>query len=187
MNKEVRMMELRAIENDENKMILEGYAIVFGEETQIGNDDWGFREIIASNALNGANMKDVPLKYNHSDAVPILARTRNNSLILTVDEKGLKIYAELLDTSDARDMYTRIKAGLLDKMSFAFTTKKCSWTDEIGRLPLRTIEEIDRIYDVSIVDIPAYDGTTIGARRKDYGYKEHASKDVLDIISKYVV
>lgn len=185
--KETRMLELRAVENEENKMILEGYAATFEEETQIGDDEWGFREIISSGAFNGANMKDVPLKYNHSDAVPILARTRNNSLTLTIDDKGLKIRAELLDTADARDMYKRIQSGLLDKMSFAFTVRKVSWIDEIGKnLPLRRIEEIDRVYDVSIVDLPAYEGTSIGTRRKDYGYKEHASKEILDIIDKYV-
>lgn len=185
-NKETRMLELRAVENEENKMILEGYAIVFGEETQIGDDDWGFREMIAPNALNGANMKDVPLKYNHSDAVPILARTRNGSLTLIVDDKGLKVHAELLDTSDARDMYKRIKSGLLDKMSFAFTVKKQTWVDEVGKLPLRKIDEIDRLFDVSIVDLPAYEGTNIGARRKDYGYQEHASREVMDLIEKYL-
>lgn len=179
-------MELRALENEEKKMVLEGYAVVFESETQIGGDEWGFREIIAPEAFNGAIMKDVPLKYNHENAVPILARTRNNSLQLTVDDKGLKIHAELLDTQDSRDMYKRIEAGLLDKMSFAFTVKKVSWTDEFGKLPLRRIEEIDRVFDVSIVDMPAYEDTTITARRKDYGYKESCGPEIKALISKYL-
>ena len=43
-------------------------------------------------------MKDVPLKYNHMDNFLILARNKNKSLTLEVDEKGLKVRAELLDT-----------------------------------------------------------------------------------------
>lgn len=187
MSKEVRMIDFRAVENEENKMILEGYAVVFNSETQIGDDVYGFRELVEPTAFDNANMKDVPLKYNHMDSVPILARTRNNSLTLTVDEKGLKIHAELLDTADARDMYARVKAGLLDKMSFGFTVKASVWEEGKGHLPLRKITAIDRLYDVSIVDLPAYDETSISARRKDYGYKEHCSDEINTIMEKYVI
>ena len=108
-------------------------------------------------------MSDVPLKYNHSDHVPILARTRNKSLELTVDEKGLKIKATLLDTQDSIDMYKKVKAGLLDKMSFAFTVKDYEVEeDEKGNVH-RCITAFDRIFDVAIVDLPAYDDTEISA------------------------
>ena len=56
-----------------------------------------------------------------------------------------------------------VKSGLLDKMSFAFTVKDQEWDHE-GDIPRRYIKEIDRLYDVSIVDIPAYDSTSIFAR-----------------------
>lgn len=147
---------------DDGKMIIEGYAAVFDSETLIGSEDWGFFESIDKRAFEGANMKDVPLKYNHSDYVPILARTRNKSLELSVDDKGLFIRAELLDTSDSIDMYKRIKAGLIDKMSFAFTVKSEEITE--GRTPHRKITRFDRIFDVSVVDTPAYDDTSIYAR-----------------------
>lgn len=151
-------------EDGSDEMIIEGYATVFGERTQIGNDDWGFFEIIDRDAFTGSDMKDVPLKYNHTDAVPILARTRNGSLSLTVDDKGLKIRAKLLDTQDAKDMYKRIQEGLIDKMSFAFTCDKVEWDDSTKPVPTRTIKHFDRIWDVSVVDIPAYDGTSVYAR-----------------------
>jgi uncharacterized protein len=185
LKKEIRMMEFRAVENEENKMVLEGYAVVFNQETQIGDDTFGFREVIDPTAFDNCNMKDVPLKYNHENNVPILARTRNGSLRLEVDDKGLKITATLLDTSDGRDMYARVKAGLLDKMSFAFTASGTEWEDLQGALPLRRVTAINRLYDVSIVDMPAYDGTSIGARRKDYGYKEHCSEEINTIMEKY--
>lgn len=174
-DKEIRLanisdfnIELRKDENDDtNKMIIEGYAAVFDSETLIGSEEWGFYERIEKGAFDGANMKDVPLKYNHSDAVPILARTRNKSLELKVDEKGLFIHAELLDTQDSIDMYKRIQAGLIDKMSFAFTTKKDTDTWEKGKIPKRSIKKFDRIFDVSVVDTPAYDDTSIYARSLD--------------------
>ena len=147
---------------DSDKMIIEGYAAVFDSETLIGSEEWGFFESIDRKAFEGANMKDVPLKYNHSDAVPIPARTRNKSLELKVDDKGLFIRAELLDTQDAVDMYKRIQAGLIDKMSFAFTVKESKFTDD--KTPHRKILRFDRIFDVSVVDTPAYEDTSIYAR-----------------------
>lgn len=173
-DKEIRLanisdfnIELRKSEGDESgEMVIEGYAAVFDSETLIGSEDWGFYESIDRKAFEGANMKDVPLKYNHSDAVPILARTRNKSLELSVDEKGLFIRARLLDTQDCIDMYKRIKAGLIDKMSFAFTVKEEDVRKD--KTPHRRIMRFDRIFDVSVVDTPAYDDTSIYARSLDH-------------------
>lgn len=162
-NKETRMMEVRAADNDEGKMIIEGYAAVFEEETLIGDEEWGFYEVIDKRAFDNCNMKDVPMKYNHNDHHLILARTRNKSLQLTVDEKGLKIRAELIDTTSNRDIYTMIRSGLLDKMSFAFTVKG-EEVSRRGEVPTRRVTDIDYLYDVSVVDTPAYEGTSIYAR-----------------------
>ena len=158
-------IELRKDDTEASgEMVIEGYAAVFDSETLIGSEDWGFYESIDKRAFEGANMKDVPLKYNHSDAVPILARTRNKSLELSVDDKGLFIRAELLDTQDCIDMYKRIKAGLIDKMSFAFTVKEEDVRYVKEGAPHRKITRFDRIFDVSVVDTPAYDDTSIYAR-----------------------
>lgn len=174
--KEVRLAEMR-VEEAEDKMILEGYAIVFEEETLIGDEERGFREVISRDSLSKANMKDVPLKYNHMDSFLILARTKNKSLSLSVDEKGLKVHAELLNTTTNQDVYKMVKAGLLDKMSFAFTVKKQSW-DRKAEIPLRRIEEIDRLYDVSVVDLPAYEGTSIYSRSLDLVETELKAMDL---------
>lgn len=153
-------------EAEAGEMILEGYAVIFGQETTIGDiKRGGFYEVIERGAFNGCNMRDVPLRYNHSDAVPILARTRNKSLTLSVDDRGLKIRAELLDTQDARDMYKRIKSGLISSMSFAFTVRADG--EEItsrNGVPVRKITGFDRLFDVSVVDVPAYDATSVYAR-----------------------
>ena len=163
MEKETRFSTIAKRDGEEdNKMVVEGYAIVFDEETLIGDEERGFIEVIDKNALTNTNIKDVPFKYNHNDTTLILARTRNGSLSLEVDEKGLKIRAELIDTTSNVDIYKSIVAGLLDKMSFAFTVKSQSW-DRSGKIPKRTITAIDRLFDVSVVDLPAYDQTSIQA------------------------
>lgn len=162
--KERRLTELRALE-EPDKMIVEGYAVVFDSVTDLG---W-IKEVIDRNAFNGCNMSDVCMKYNHEDNVLIMARTRNQSLQLLIDEKGLRIRAELIDTQNNKDIYKMIQAGLLDKMSFGFTVDKEEYDYETDT---RRILGIDKLYDVSVVDVPAYDSTEIYARNKESYEKE---------------
>jgi HK97 family phage prohead protease len=162
MIKETRLADVTLHEEDD-KMILEGYALVFNNETLIGDEEYGFLEEIDSRALSETKMKDVPMKYNHMDSFLIIARTKNQSLSLTVDSIGLKVRAELLDTNTNQDIYKMVRSGLLDKMSFAFTVDEQVWNRE-GRIPKRTITKIERLFDVSVVDTPAYDATSIYAR-----------------------
>lgn len=165
--KEIRLKELRASEpTEDTKMIVEGYAIVFDEPT-----DLGYIEVIERGALDNCDMRDVCLKYNHEDDFLIMARTRNKSLQLEVDEHGLKIRAELIDTSSNRDIYKSIQAGLLDKMSFAFIVSDASWDTVDGR-DVRRIKGIEKLFDVSVVDVPAYDQTEIYVRSKSVAEKE---------------
>ena len=179
MNKEIRMVtgEFQAIDNEENKMIIEGYPITFNMPAT----HWGMTEIIDPEALVEADIRDVPLRYNHEESFLILARTRNNSLKLSVDEKGLKMRAELIDTQSNKDIYKSIQSGLLDKMSFAFTTKEESYDFETDT---RKILRIDRLWDVSVVDVPYYDSTTLSARKLDNSseyvkQKQHEKRKML--------
>lgn len=159
-NKEVRLLdvELRTPE-EEDKMIVEGYAITFNSPAT-----HGYTEIISDRALDNTDMSDVPLKYNHEDSHLIMARTRNKSLELKKDEKGLFIRAELIDTQSNKDIYKSIKAGLIDKMSFAFTTRGDEYDYDTDT---RTITDIDKLYDVSVVDMPFYDSTSVYARNEN--------------------
>lgn len=169
--KEVRFfaqdIEVRSEEDNSSEMIVEGYAVIFDSPAT-----HGFTEIIKKGALDKCNMKDVPLKYNHDDSHLILARTRNGSLELKVDDKGLKVRAKLIDTTSNVDIYKSLKAGLLDKMSFAFTVSEEDYDYDTDT---RTITGIDCLYDVSIVDTPFYESTEIYARALnmlDSGKKE---------------
>ena len=177
MVKEIRTATLSLTNNDESKMTLEGYAIVFNQETLIGDAKRGFREMIMPSALKNTSMNDVPLKYNHMDNFLVIARTKNGSLKLEVDDVGLKIRAELLDTQTNKDIYKMVQNGLLDKMSFAFTVNAQEW-DRSGEIPLRKITSIERLYDVSIVDLPAYEGTSIYSRSLDFVESELRAMDL---------
>ena len=161
---EQRFANIRAV-GIEDKMTIEGYAIVFDQPATHGGGSRKFTETIKSGALDGADMKNVPLRYNHNDNVMVMARTKNNSLRLSVDQKGLLIQADLVDTQSNRDLYTGIEAGLIDKMSFAFTVAEKGDTWSFGdRETVREVLKIERLYDVSVVDAPFYEGTSVYAR-----------------------
>lgn len=164
--KENRCIEIRALEDSED-MIIEGYAAVFNQETDLG---W-CKEVIDSKAFEECDMKDCCLNYNHGQSKPV-ARTRNHTLELLVDAIGLKIRAKIIDTTEGIDLYKSVKEGLIDKMSFAFTVKEDEWDYETDT---RRIKNIDKLYDVSIVDIPAYEGTSVFARSKEQ-YEEEKRK-----------
>ena len=162
---ERRLIEIRAIESDDDKMLIEGYAITFDKPATHDYGGRKFTETIKKGALDKTDMKDVPLRYNHNDTWLIMARTRNKSLKLIVDDIGLKIEAELLDTQSNRDAYKAIKAKLIDKMSFAFRVADGgdSWT--FGeKETVREVTNIAKLWDVSIVDTPFYDSTSIYTR-----------------------
>lgn len=162
---EQRFIEMRAIENEEGKMIIEGYAITYDQPSTHVCGSRKFTEVIKRGALDYTDMEDVPLRYNHNDTWCIMARTRNGSLQLIKDERGLKIIAELIDTQSNRDIYKSIQEGLIDKMSFAFSVSNRgdNWTygDEET---VREVTAIRKLYDVSVVDTPFYDTTSVYAR-----------------------
>lgn len=168
--KEVRIvdvnLECKSV-SDDNKMIIEGYATVFESPAT-----HGYTEIIDKNAFNVCDMRDVLFRYNHSENIPLIARTRNNSLKINIDDKGLFFRAELIDTQNNKDFYKSVSAGLIDKTSFSFTVNKQEWDYETDT---RRILEIDKLFDVSIVDVPFYDKTEVYARSLEK-YEEEKEK-----------
>jgi len=159
-NKEVRKLDLqfRAEETEDNKMEIKGYAAVFNSP-----ETYSYTEVIDSRAFDGADMSDVVLRYNHNDSFMVLARTRNHSLGLNVDEKGLYIDATLQDDiTDHRNIFNAIKSGLIDKQSFAFTVDEDNYDYDTDT---RTITKIGKVFDVSVVDQPFYNATDVSVAR----------------------
>ena len=139
---------------------VEGYATTFDSPYLLYEiEGTKFYERIDAHALDGADISDVIMQYDHEGRV--FARQSNGSLILIPDHKGLLIAADLGRTDLARGLYQDIQQGMITKMSWAFTVK----TDSYDRAThTRTILEIKKVYDVSAVSIPANGDTEISAR-----------------------
>ena len=175
--KEKRTFEVRKLNEEDYDRekycgVVEGYAVVF--ETPATYD---YTEIIDRNALNNTNMTDCVLRYNHSEDGFSVARTRNGSLELRIDDTGLYIKAYIINTQFGRDLYRMIEEGLVDQMSFAFSVTRQEWNDETNT---RRILEIDKLYDVSAVDQPFYVETSIFARTLN-DFKEEYRKQQLEL------
>jgi HK97 family phage prohead protease len=158
--KEIRKLDLqfRAEDTEDGKMEIKGYAAVFNSP-----ETYDYTEVIDSKAFDGADMSDVVLRYNHNDSFMVLARTRNKSLQLDVDDKGLMIDATLQDDiTDHRNIYNAIKSGLIDKQSFAFTVEEDNYDYDTDT---RTITKIGKLFDVSVVDQPFYNATDVSVAR----------------------
>lgn len=152
---------------DEENYIVEGTPVVFDSETFLFNDgEYDCYEVIDRGAFDEADMSDVIFNYNHSGRV--YARTRNDTLGLSVEEDGLHMTASLWkDDPGHTELYKDISRGNIDKMSFAFTISNTEWSDDReAKKAVRKITGIDRLYDVSAVDIPAYTDTQISAREE---------------------
>lgn len=169
---EIRSATVQAAEaGAEGKMTLTGYAVRFEAPASYENFGWNgerYTETIQRGALDRTDMSGVVLRYNHADSVMAMARTKNGSLRLTVDEFGLKIEADLIDTQVNRDLYHAVQAGLIDKMSFAFVVRDGGSTWRYSKEEIRRdITDIEKIYDVSIVDEPFYAETDVSARMRE--------------------
>lgn len=145
---------------------IHGYAVVFDSRTVLYKDpETGleYGEVIDRHALDGADMSDVVLRFDHQGHA--LARTRGGSLRLSVDDHGLRVDADMTLSDEARSFYQEVKNGLIDKMSFAFTVapEGDSW-DSTTRT--RTVKHIARLFDVSLVTWPAYEQTQVSARSR---------------------
>lgn len=170
-------VELRAAA--EGEMIVEGYAARFNESTVLYSfDGIDYREVIERSAFDSCNMNDVVMNYNHSGK-PV-ARTKNNTLQLNVDDTGLKIRADLSGTEEGRRLYEEIKGGYIDKMSFAFHVDNGG--DSYDKdTHTRHINTVQRLYDVAAVDQPAYDTTSIYARSYFSAEAEKEKAEALEL------
>ena len=153
------------VQNEQDdKLTLRGVPIVFNRPTVLWEcDGIEYKEVIAPGALDGCDMTDFILNRNHGmNDSTVFARTRNKSLTYEVTDSGLAI-AATLDSEDERhrNLYRDVKTGRVDKMSFSFVVREASY-DNVTHT--RTITKVKKLYDVSAVDFPAYNDTSISAR-----------------------
>ena len=139
---------------------VKGTAVVFDTPTVLFVcDGIEYKEIIDRHAFDGCDLSDVIFNYNHGGKV--VARLRNKTLALAITERGLEVEADLSGTQAGRELYEEIDGGYIDKMSFSFSVREAKY-DSVTHT--RTITKVKKLYDVSAVDIPAYEQTSISAR-----------------------
>lgn len=170
-------------EQEDGAMIVEGYATTFNDPYVLFDND-GVRlvEQVDTRAFEKCDMADVIMQYNHEGRV--FARVSNGTLKITPDERGLKVTARLDGTELGRQLYSEIKGGYTDKMSFGFVVD----SDDLQKREhddgsvdyTRTIQSIGKLYDVSAVSIPANNATSISARSFYDGLIEEHKQELLE-------
>lgn len=172
--RKTQLIECRAAEENDGqkKKCVRGYATTFNEQYPLFSfEEDGYRyqvfEQVDAHAFDDCDMTDVIMQYDHQGRV--FARTRNNTLVLTPDEHGLAVDADLTGTTIGNQLYEEIQGGYTDRMSFGFRVsedkKEVTRDDENKTITIvRTILKISKLYDVSAVSLPANDGTDISAR-----------------------
>ena len=160
-NREYRnmpMVQIRKKEegSNESSFLVEGYASTFEEYVLFEEDGIQYKERILPEAFEGTDFSDVVFLKDHEGTV--LARTKNGTLQISVDENGLFTKTDLSKTSASRQMFEEIESEMYSQMSFAFIVDD----DEYNTTEhLRTIRHITKLYDVSAVSFPANPTTDI--------------------------
>lgn len=172
------MLERRSFDiefRSEDSRLVEGYASVFNSRSK---DLGGFTEIIDPSAFEGVIEKsDVLALLNHDQDRGVLARSRKGvgSLTLNIDERGLYYSFEAPHTALGNELIEGLKRGDISTSSFAFTVSGEKWTKEEDGSYLRTITQIDKLFDVSPVYNEAYEDTTVALRSLDAVRAEEAA------------
>lgn len=153
---------------DNEQMLVRGYASTYQPYVLYEAGEDRVIEEVDPHAFDGADISDVIMQYDHAGRV--FARTKNGSLQVTPDEHGLLVIADLSGSDIARGIYSDIRSGLIDSMSFGFIVKRDSWNhDEVDangiRIHKRRILEFKKIFDVSVVSLPANPTTEINTYR----------------------
>lgn len=158
-------IQMRTATDEDDEPVIEGYAAKYNKPSEVLGGFTRFIEQIAPGAFDDADMSNVVATINH-DPNQVLGRSGVN-MTLSSDAIGLKFTVKPTDTSFARDLIANIKAGVINQCSFAFTVANTDeaqdWeeSNQDGVDYERTIRQIDRLFDVSVVTTPAYPDTEV--------------------------
>lgn len=179
-NREYRNLQILQPQSQQKRIesdfYVEGLATTFDKPYLLYVfDDVEYFEIIDRHALDNADISDVIMQYDHQGRVR--ARTTNNTLIAEPNNVGFFICADLSKSNASKELYGDIEAGLITRMSWAFTIDQ----DEYNRdTRTRTIKKVKKVYDVSAVSIPASFDTEISARSYFDGVIEIEKQELLE-------
>lgn len=164
--KEIRVAEIRADSSTvaEDSFNISGRPIVFDTPTTIHDPVGDYIEIIKRGALDGADLTDVRLLVNHdADRLP-LARVPK-TMKLSVDNDGLTFEANLPNTEAGKEAFEAVRRGDLTGMSFAFKVPNGGDSYD-ARSNTRTITRIEKVYECSLVNYPAYESTYVSVESR---------------------
>ena len=159
---------VRTSENEGKKLVLRGYPILFNTPTVIRSWFGDWEETISPRALDNTDLSNVYLMVGHNPD-NVLGRAGVN-MRLEVDETGLFFECELPNTQYARDWYNLVERGIVDGMSFGFNCDGDTWeyatTEEkkAGKLDKRTINNITKLWEITITPFPAYGEASVVAK-----------------------
>ena len=171
-------MEIRSFGNTAAPQIgsdsrtIEGYAIVFGQESEVIFDKSKrkrFVEVIMPGAVTIGLLEnsDVKALLEHN-MQRMLARSKDGkgTLSLSVDSHGLKYRFDSPNTPDGDYAVEMVRRGDLFGSSFAYATgeKNVRYEKRSDGMLMRYVDKIEWIGDVSIVSDPAYMGTDVTVR-----------------------
>jgi len=139
-----------------------GYASVFDTEADIAGM---FREVIRKGAFAEAILRDDIHALDNHDYGRVIGRKKAGTLKIYEDDRGLRVEITPPDTTVARDLMANVAAGNIDQMSFAFSMDggRQVW-DETEDMPLRSIEKVGELFEVSVVPRGAFETTEVGLR-----------------------
>lgn len=187
--KEIRIAEIRAAEptaDGAHALILSGRPIVYDTPTTINDYSGSYTEIIKRGALDGTDLSDVRLLYNHDVNKVPLAKTPK-TMSLEVDQVGLTFTATLPETAGAKEVYEAVKRGDLDGMSFAFTVPEGGDSYDAST-NTRTIAKIAKVYECSVVPYAAYPTTSVEARSaRENGLKKLQQRQQAKILFNQIM
>lgn len=172
------------VRDEGGKLAFTGHAAVFD---RLSDDLGGFRERIQRGAFRkvlDAN-PDVRFLFNHDANIPLARTTVTDGeglLELREDPKGLRVYAELVPTTQANDLRLLIRSGVVSQMSFGFSVYPKGtdvWEETDGEL-IRTIVSFGELHDVSAVTFAAYPQTDAGMRNIVLGVRIASDGEVLE-------
>jgi len=170
MKKEIRLL-CEDFLNEDRK--LKGYAALFNSESE---DLGGFTEVIVPGAFRDLDKKDIRAFVDHNSG-KVLGRTKNGSLKLFTDERGLYFELDIPDTTLGRDIRELVSKGIVDQCSFGFVVLEDEFEHRADGTILRKLNAVDLI-EISIVSIPAYSDTSVAVRKlEDLKAKEERAKE----------
>ena len=147
----------------DGKLYIEGYFAVFDSPYPLWD---GAEEVVKPGAFEGVLTQDVRALVNH-DTTLVMGRTTAGTLLLKQDETGLWGQIEVnRDDTDAMNLYARVQRGDVSQCSFGFDIERETFVD-LGDGRCRwEIEKVNPLYEVSVCTFPAYEATSVSARKQ---------------------